>query len=150
MLDACHAVTTIPTNPAYPSLNLAQAALLVLYQLFQRSGGLSQSFRPPRRQAPSASSSLLEDLFADLERALDAIEFLGSRSRASTLRSLRVALYRARLDAREASLIRAVFIEVRKFLHRKRVLSDVGPVGSVRRRPVDDDESATLDVGEAP
>ena len=39
MLDACHAVTTIPTNPAYPSLNLAQAALLVLYQLFQRSGG---------------------------------------------------------------------------------------------------------------
>src|SRR5438132_13100024 len=84
MLDACHAVTTIPTNPAYPSLNLAQAALLVLYQLFQRSGGLSQAFRPPRRQAPTASSNLLEDLFADLERALDAIEFFGSRSRTST------------------------------------------------------------------
>ncbi len=130
MLDACHMVTTIPTNPAYPSLNLAQAALLVLYQLFQRAGGQEQSFRPPRKNAPVASSGLLEDLFADLERALDAIEFLKGRSRAHTLRSLRVALYRARLDVREASLLRAIAIEVRRFLRRKGVLSEVGRVGS--------------------
>ncbi len=130
MLDACHTVTTIPTNPAYPSLNLAQAALLVLYQLFQRAGGQEQSFRPPRRTALPASSGLLEDLFADLERALDAIEFLKSRSRGHTLRSLRVALYRARMDAREASLLRAVTIEVRRFLRRKGILTHVGPVGS--------------------
>jgi TrmH family RNA methyltransferase len=130
MLDACHMVTTIPTNPAYPSLNLAQAALLVLYQLFQRAGGQEQSFRPPRKSAPLASAGLLEDLFADLERALDAIEFLKSRSRTHTLRSLRVALYRARLDVREASLLRAVAIEVRRFLRRKGVLSDVGRVGA--------------------
>ena len=130
MLDACHAVTTIPTNPAYPSLNLAQAALLVLYQVFQRSGGEQQRYRPPRRVAPIASSELLEHLFADLERALDAIEFLHSRSRTSALRSLRVALYRTRLDVREASLLRAVFIEVRKFLKRKGVIADVGPVGA--------------------
>lgn len=120
MLDACHAVTTIPTNPAYPSLNLAQACLLVLYQLFSRSGGLKQEYRGPRRTAPNAPSALLEDLFADLERALDAIGFLGTRSRTHTLRSLRVALFRARLDVREASLLRAIFIEVRKFLDRLR------------------------------
>jgi TrmH family RNA methyltransferase len=130
MLDACHAVTTIPTNPAYPSLNLAQAALLVLYQLFQRSGGEQQTYRPPRKVAPIASSRLLEDLFADFERALDAIEFLHSRSRTSVLRSLRVALYRARLDVREASLLRAVLIEVRKFLKRKGILNEVGPIGA--------------------
>ena len=133
MLDACHALTTIPTNPAYPSLNLAQAALLVLYQLFQRSGGEQQAYRPPRRIAPAAPSSLLEDLFADLERALEAIEFLHSRSRTSALRSLRVALYRARLDVREASLLRAVFIETRKFLKRKGVITEVGPVGYAQR-----------------
>ena len=84
MLDSCHAVTTIPTNPAYPSLNLAQAALLVLYQLFQRAGGEAQAFRSPRRSAPPAPSRLLEDLFADLERALDAVEFLKARSRTHT------------------------------------------------------------------
>jgi TrmH family RNA methyltransferase len=135
MLDACHAVTTIPTNPGYPSLNLAQAALLVLYQLFQRAGGEEQRYRPPRKVAAAASSALLEDLFADLERALDAIEFLHSRSRTSALRSLRVALYRARLDVREASLLRAVFIEVRKYLRRKGVIAEVGPVGVERRPP---------------
>ncbi len=128
-LDACHTVTTIPTNPAYPSLNLAQAALLVLYGLFQHAGGEHQAYRPPRHGAPPASSSLLHDLFADLERALDAIEFLKSRSRSHTLRSLRVALYRARLDVREASLLRAVVIELRRFLHRKGMLPEVGPIG---------------------
>jgi TrmH family RNA methyltransferase len=132
MLDACHVVTTIPTNPAYPSLNLAQATLLVLYQLFQRASGEQQAYRPPRKTAPQAPSALLEDLFADLERALDAIEFLKQRSRVHALRSLRVALYRARLDVREASLMRAAFIEVRKFLHRKGVLGEVGRVGDDR------------------
>ncbi len=130
MLDACHMVTTIPTNPGYPSLNLAQAALLVLYQLFQRAGGQAQSFRLPRRSSGPATAGLLEDLFADLERALDAIDFLKARSRVHTLRALRVALYRARLDVGEASLLRAAFIEVRRFLKRKGVLSAVGPVGS--------------------
>jgi len=128
-LDACHVVTTIPTNPGYPSLNLAQATLLVLYQLFQQAGGEAQAYRPARKAAPPASAGLLEALFADLERALDAIEFLKVRSRTNTLRSLRVALYRTRLDVREASLLRAVVIEVRRFLHRRGVLAEIGPVG---------------------
>jgi len=81
------------------------------------------------RDQPPAG--LLEDLFADLERALEAIDFLKSRSRVHTLRSLRVALYRARLDVREASLLRAAAIEVRRFLKRKGVLTDVGAVGAI-------------------
>src|SRR2546428_549374 len=32
-LDRCHRVVTIPTNPDYPSLNLAHAAVLMLYKL---------------------------------------------------------------------------------------------------------------------
>jgi TrmH family RNA methyltransferase len=129
-LDLCHGVTTIPTNPAHPSLNLAQAALLVLYDIFERAGGGQQSFRPARRAAPPASSALLEDLFVDLERALDAIEFLKSRSRVSIMRSLRVALLRARLNQREASLLRAIAIEIRHYLHRRGILPTVGPVGA--------------------
>ena len=132
MLDCCHAVTTIATNPAYPSLNLAQAALLVLYQLFQRASGEQQRFRPPRKVAPAAPSGLLEELVADGERMLDAIEFLHSRSRTHILRSLRVMLFRAHLDAREAALLRAIVIEVRRFLKRKGVIDDVGPIGRAR------------------
>jgi TrmH family RNA methyltransferase len=132
MLDACHFVTTIPTNPAYPSLNLAQAALLVLYEVFLRSGGDQQAFRPPRRAAPPASSALYEDMFADLARALDAIDFLKSRPRTSTLRSLRVLLFRARLSVREASLLRAMAMEIRHYLRRNGLLRDIGEVGAPR------------------
>jgi len=135
MLDACHAVATIPTNPGYPSLNLAQAALLVLYQVFRRAGGGEQVYRKPRKSAPEASAALLEDLFADLQRALEAIEFLKQRPQASVMRSLRVALFRARLDVREASLLRAIALEVRHFLRRRGVISEVGEIGA--GRPVD-------------
>ena len=128
-LDRCHFVTTIPTNPAHPSLNLAQAVLLTLYPLFQLAQGDQQPLRPPRRTAPPASSALLDDLFADLERSLEAIEFQKMRPRESTLRSLRAILYRTRLDQREASLLRAFAIEIRRFLHRRGVLSDVGEIG---------------------
>ena len=134
-LDRCHYVTTIPTNPAFPSLNLAQAALLVLYGLFQRAGGEQQTFRPPHRRAGPASSALLEDLFADLERALDAVGFFSRRPRANIVRSLRVALLRADLDAREASLLRAVVIHVRRFLHRRGVIDEVGPIGAEGHDP---------------
>jgi TrmH family RNA methyltransferase len=129
MLDAAHALTTIATNPAYPSLNLAQATLLVLYQLFLVSGGGRQRFRPPARKAVPADAALLDDLFADLERALSAIEFLNYHSPVSTMRALRVALTRARLDRREASLLRAIFIEVRRFLVRRGLIAEMGPVG---------------------
>ena len=66
---------------------------------------------------------------AAVELARANAERHGVGSRVHALRSLRVALYRARLDVREASLMRAAFIEVRKFLRRKGVLSEVGPVG---------------------
>jgi TrmH family RNA methyltransferase len=134
MLDPAHVLTTIPTNPAFPSLNLAQATLLALYQLFLASGGGKQRYRAPAKKAPAADGALLEDLFADLERGLAAIEFLHSHSPVSTMRSLRVALTRARLDRREASLLRSVFLEVRRYLLRKGVLDEMGPVGSERDR----------------
>jgi TrmH family RNA methyltransferase len=131
-LDRCHIVTTIPTNPAHPSLNLAQAALLVLYDLFARSGGQQQVLWADRRRAEPAPSALLDHLFADLERGLDAVGFFKSRDRANTLQSLRAIFYRAQLDVREASLLRAAFIEIRRYLHRHGLLKEVGPVGSGR------------------
>lgn len=121
-LDRCHRVTTIPTNPAYPSLNLAQAALLTLYGLFSASGGEQQEFRPPRRKADRASGRLLEALFMELERTLEAVEFFKTRSRPGIMRSLRTALFRAELDQREASLLRAIPIGIRKYLRRRGAL----------------------------
>jgi TrmH family RNA methyltransferase len=118
-LDRCTALVTIPTNPAYQSLNLAQAVAIMCYETWLARGGERRPIKPPRKPAEPASMELLERLFADWRRALWAIEFFKTRQSDHVMRSLREVLFRSELDAREASLIRAMGIEVVRFLGRK-------------------------------
>jgi TrmH family RNA methyltransferase len=132
-LDLCHRTCIIPTNPEHASLNLAQAVLLICYELWMAAAGGSQAFRPPRRTAPPPSVELLEVLFADLERALWAIDFFKTRNTEVVMRTLRELVRRADVDAREAGFLRAIAIEIVKYLKRAGVYqprgasSDDGP-----------------------
>lgn len=119
-LDRCHRVVSIPTAPDHASLNLAQAATVMLYELFTRSGRTPE-FKAPRRQAPPATREVLEQLFGDIEDALSSIEFFKSRTRTSIMRTVREVIHRAPLDAREASLAKAMAKEVVHYLERKGV-----------------------------
>jgi len=58
-------------------------------------------------------------MFADWERALHAIEFFKTRSADHVMRGFREALHRAELDTREAALVRAMGIEVVRYLERR-------------------------------
>ena len=118
-LDSCSALVTIPTNPAYRSLNLAQAVAILSYETMLARGGERRPIKPPRKAAEPASMELLERLFGDWQRALGAIEFFKTRHTEHVMRSWREILHRAELDAREASLVRAMGIEVVRFLQRK-------------------------------
>lgn len=117
-LDLCHRSVTIPTNPDHSSLNLAQAVLLIAYELWMASGGGEQEFKPPRRNAPPANIHILERMFEDTEHALWSIDFFKSRHTESVMRTIRELARRADLDQREAGLVRAIAIEVRKFMTR--------------------------------
>ncbi len=113
-LDLCHRIVTIPTDPAYPSLNLGHAVVLTLYELALAAGAEARPVKPPRRRAPPADVALLERLFADVERSLDAVAFFKTRQRALILRTLREIAHRTPLDQREAKLLRAMAIEIAK------------------------------------
>ena len=115
-LDLCHRVVTIPTNPDYPSLNLAHAVTLMLYELALARGADEQPLKAPRRRAGPASVAQLEQLFAAAEQALDAARFFKGHMRAGILRTLREVAHRVPLDAREAKLLTAMAIEVCKKL----------------------------------
>lgn len=117
-LDLCHRSVTIPTNPDHSSLNLAQAVLLMAYELWMAHHGAVQLFKPPRRNAPPANVHLLERMFEDAERALWSIDFFKSRQTDSVMRTMRELVRRADPDEREAGFVRAVAIEVRKFMGR--------------------------------
>jgi TrmH family RNA methyltransferase len=113
-LDRCHTLVTIPTSPAYPSLNLAHAVMLMLYELALARGDGARAFKPPRRAAPPATAEELERFFTDAERALHAVGFFRSHVVAPVLRTLRDLTHRAAPDQREARLLRAIAIEVAK------------------------------------
>ncbi len=118
-LDLCDRVLTIPAAPTAASLNLAQAVLLVCYEL--RLAATAE--QPPplpraRRHAPRAATAALQEMYADIEKTLAAIDFFKKRNPDAIMRTVRAALRRAGLDAREAGLFRAMAIEVRKVLAR--------------------------------
>jgi tRNA/rRNA methyltransferase len=68
------AIVTLPVNPAFASLNLAQAVVVVAYEWFKLASGGQLPFAAPDR-SPQAPKQQLDAFFADLERELDAIEF---------------------------------------------------------------------------
>ncbi len=120
-LDLCDRLLTIPVDPAASSLNLAQAVLLVCYELRMAALAARPSALPrARRHAPRAGTAELQELFGDIEQTLAEIDFFKKRNPAAILRTVRVVARRASLDAREAKLFRAMAIEVRKVLDRVR------------------------------
>ena len=124
-LDHCHALVTIETTPEHRSLNLAHAIGILCYESWLARQGREVPLKPPRREAQRAPSERLELLFRDWERALWAIEFFKTRRAESVMRSLREALFRAELDWREASLLRAMALETVRFLERSNTAFDL-------------------------
>jgi TrmH family RNA methyltransferase len=120
-LDRCHALLTIPVNPAYSSLNLAQAVLLVGYELWM-AGGQVPSI--PTHERVPAGAAQLEELFVATEQALWSIEFFKAHLAGGIMRSLRTLVYRAAPDVREAGLLRAIAMETLNYLRRTGRYSD--------------------------
>lgn len=118
-LDMCHRTCIIPTSE-HASLNLAQAVLVMAYELWMVAEGMDQPIRPPRRVVVPARVELLERLFADTEQALWTIDFFKSRQSETVMRSFRELIRRADPDAREAGFLRAMAIEVMKYVGRLR------------------------------
>jgi tRNA/rRNA methyltransferase/tRNA (cytidine32/uridine32-2'-O)-methyltransferase len=113
-LDLAHRLVTIPTEPDYPSLNLAHAVALVLYEVALARGAEARPLKLPRRRAPAASVAQLEQLVADVERAVETTGYFRNHRRVLIVRSLREMLHRAPLDQREVRLLRALAFEVTK------------------------------------
>jgi TrmH family RNA methyltransferase len=118
VLDRAHAHVIIPTTE-HSSLNLAQAVLIALYELHLAAGDATRAVPPPRKDAPPATEAQLEQYFRDEETSLEAIEFFKTRQREHIMRTVRSLTLRAGPDARELSLIRAMAIEVVRFLKRR-------------------------------
>ena len=117
-LDRCHAVSIIPTNPDYSSLNLAQAALVMAYEVFLAIDGGAMEMPRGRRATRPPTSGELEETFGAIADGLAAIDFYKARKPEAVMRTLRTIISRAEPDLREARLLAAVGFEIGNYLRR--------------------------------
>jgi len=76
-------IVTFPVNPAFASLNLAQAVLIVAYEWFKAAGG-ALPFGTALRSPPAGKEQLFA-FFATLERELERVEFFRPTEKRDTM-----------------------------------------------------------------
>lgn len=103
----CRWHATIPTADELGSLNLAQAVLIFVYELFL--AGEMRMARPERQPAPGEE---VETLYDHMERALLHIGFLNPQNPGHIMRTLRRIFARAELDSREVAVLRGMMAQI--------------------------------------
>ncbi|TAK47885.1 MAG: TrmJ/YjtD family RNA methyltransferase [Xanthobacteraceae bacterium] len=77
-------IVTFPVNPAFASLNLAQAVLLIGYECFKQASGNALPFVMPEKSA-RAGKHQLQAFFEGLERELERVEFFRPPEKRETM-----------------------------------------------------------------
>lgn len=99
----------IPSNPAYPSLNLAQSVAICCYEL-------SQSALLPSvdtiETGNSASLETVEGFYQQLETLLLKIGYLYPHTAASRMEKFRHLFNRARLEHAEVAMLRGILTQM--------------------------------------
>jgi tRNA/rRNA methyltransferase len=117
--DMVHADTalSIPLNPQFSSLNIAQAVLLVAYE-WAAAGEETAAERMSEHATRPATKDELLNLFAHLERALDQSGFLRNRAmRPAMVHNLRAFLQRAAMTEQEVRSFHGVIKYLAKHKH---------------------------------
>ncbi len=105
-------VITVPLNPAYASLNLGQAVLLVAYEWSQLVFQPAEQAIEDDGRLPATKADMLK-LFEHLERELDDSGFLRViEKRPSMVRNIRTTLQRAQLTRQEVATLHGMIREL--------------------------------------
>ena len=78
------AIVTYPVNPAFASLNLAQAVLVIAYEWFKLVSGGALPFAMPQKSDPATKEQLFA-FFENVERELDRVEFFRPAEKHETM-----------------------------------------------------------------
>ena len=125
-------IVTFPVNPAFASLNLAQAVLIMAYEWFKLAGS-GLPFAMPQK-SPPATKQQLQAFFANLERELDKVEFFRPpEKRATMLINLRNIFHRMEPTQQDIQTLHGVIMAIAE-----------GRKGPARGGMLDSDEAVML------
>jgi tRNA/rRNA methyltransferase len=106
-LEHCQLLITIPTHPDYQSLNVAQAAMICLYEIFVASLAPGNESTVER-----ASAESIERLFDHMRNTLLKIGFLDSANPEHMLLAFRRVLGRAGLEDKDVRIFTGLFRQI--------------------------------------
>jgi tRNA (cytidine32/uridine32-2'-O)-methyltransferase len=104
-LKRCHCHLQIPASSEYPSLNLAMAVQVVVYELFQ---ALQEPEPEMIWDRKLATASQLEGMLEHFEATLKSSRFLDPNNPGQTMTRLRRLFSRVQLDETEIQILRGV------------------------------------------
>ncbi|HJU10689.1 MAG TPA: RNA methyltransferase [Candidatus Binataceae bacterium] len=107
-LKRCHRLITIPTAPAYPSLNLAQAVMIVAYELMMAAGA-AREFLVNDAWAPTPE---INAMLERITKALIAIGFLPEDNPDHIMFAIRAIFGRAGLRPRELDILNGIASQI--------------------------------------
>lgn len=117
-LALCATVVRIPTASEQPTLNLAQAVLIVAYELFLAREVLA-SEAAPANQSTEATAGDIGSLFERVDSILHTIGFARDTTYEGVLLDLRRLAGRARLTDREVVIFRGLCRRLEHLLARR-------------------------------
>jgi tRNA/rRNA methyltransferase len=126
-------ILTLPVNPAFASLNLAQAVVIVGYEWFKRASGGALPFGMPEKSAPAPKEQLFA-FFASLERELEKVEFFRPPDKRETMQiNLRNIFTRMQPTRQDVQTLHGVIMAIAE-----------GRKGPARGGVLDGEEAAML------
>jgi tRNA/rRNA methyltransferase len=120
-LEQCHEVVNIPAHPTFGSLNLAQAVLLVCYELYVTTA--SQPLSTPPMLATVAE---LERLYTGMREVLRRIGFLHGSNPDRMMGYFRRFFARHGLKSRDVKIFLGVFRQIEWYISRHGVTDAPG------------------------
>jgi tRNA/rRNA methyltransferase len=104
--DRCQVLATIPANPEYTSLNLAQAVQIMCYEV--RMAITEGMLHYDEKPVELASQDDLERFYTHLEEVLTQIGYINPRAPKKLFERLRRLYARTRLEKEEVNLLRGI------------------------------------------
>lgn len=109
-LELCQRLLTIPTGPAYASLNVAMAVQVVAYEILLATREAAQGAAPGG--IPLASAVDMERFYGHLEQVLEEIDFRDRTGEGHLMARLRRFFNRAVPDQNEINILRGILTSV--------------------------------------
>jgi len=108
IVEPCNVLVNIPANPDYSSLNLAQAAQVLVYECRMAALDGQRAASPVGFHGEAASAAQIEGMYEHLEQALVDVGFLDANNPRKLMPRLKRMFARAGLETEEVNILRGI------------------------------------------